>query len=422
VLKELAMNDKMQECTVCGLAFLSGDFCPGCGSNIHQKIISEENEEQLKDDLIPGMKEFLETSVGVIPDSKPEENEIEKPSSTLPFGMGGDSVSMKSTLPFGVGSHSMFFKSSNIEISLEEGTQDLPKEESSIELKHSVLELESSIEDEMESEVKKPEYKFSDEEPQQLSNYSIQNQETEPDSAFTDELESNKIDSDIIIHDFSEEELTTEIHVDLDNLVDYNSTDSLFNPMQMEAAAEPELHPLKALAVDGLSDHDLISAVNEGFLAMGSENWELASYKFHQVARTGQGGAAALNNYGLALLQKAIQVFESGDGTEKALVDSQFEAAIFALRQAAQIEGQRSEILYNLAVALHRTAFYEKSLIVFDALIERDGHSAYVLNGKAVLLESKGDFEGAKKLLTQAIDDSPDDEIIKSNLSRLVLM
>ena len=132
------------------------------------------------------------------------------------------------------------------------------------------------------------------------------------------------------------------------------------------------------------------------------------------------GGSAALNNYGLALLQKAIQVFESGDGVQKALVEGQFEAAIFALRQAAQIEGQRSEILYNLAIALHRAAWYDKALVVFDALLERDGPNAAVLNAKAVLLESKGDFESAKQLLNKAIYESPDDEIIRSNLKRLV--
>ena len=105
---------------------------------------------------------------------------------------------------------------------------------------------------------------------------------------------------------------------------------------------------------------------------------------------------------------------------KKALVDGQFEAAIFALRQAAQSEGQRSEILYNLGIALHRAAWYDKAMVVFDALLERDGPTAAVLTGKAVLLESKGEFEAAKLLLNKAIYESPEDEIVRSNLRRLV--
>lgn len=414
MLKEIPLFDKMQECSVCGLVFLSGDICPGCGSNVHSEITSDDSVELEKDTQIPGMKEFLETSVGVIPESESNDEYEQIPSSTLPFGMGGDSVSMKSTLPFGVGSHSLFFKSKEVEVSpddeLSEGSR-----ETSIELITNQVEESDDIHDSPPVELDIPENNL-------LDRALTKREEFQIESIFNEEIQNEDSENEVIIPDFDEENLTSEIQVDLDNLVDYNSTDSVFNPIQMEAAAEPELHPIKALAVEGLSDPELLSAVNEGFSAMSSENWELASYKFNKVARTGKGGAAALNNYGLALLQKAIEVFETGDGIEKALVDSQFEAAIFALRQAAQIEGQRSEILYNLAIALHRTAFYDKSMIVFDTLLQRDGPSPHVLNAKAVLLESKGDFEGAKKLLYQAINDSPSDEIIKSNLSRLVPM
>ena len=410
----------MQECTVCGLAFLSGDICPGCGSNVHQTIISEDSVEFEKDTNIPGMAEFIETSVGVIPESESDDDSLEQPTTTLPFGMGGDSVSMKSTLPFGVGSHSLAFKSKEEDLEpLVESIQEIKESYSEDEEINNdelggleniapALDLEQFDEVEFKQEIQQE--IIPPIEPllvQEIDDYN---------------LEQMPLESDVIVHDFSEGNLTTEVHVDLDNLVEYTSSEGIFNPEKMEAAAEPELHPIKALAIENLTDPMLLKDVEDGFLAMASGNWEAASHKFHRVAGSGLGGAAALNNYGLALLQKAIQTFESGDGIQKALVDGQFEAAIFALRQAAQIEGQRSEILYNLAIALHRTAFYEKSLVVFDALLERDGPSAAVLNGKAVLLESKGDFEGAKRLLNQAISNSPGDEIITSNLRRLVPM
>ncbi len=403
----------MRECSVCGLTFLSGDICPGCGSNVHQQVFSDDAGD-VEPDKIPGMESFLETSAGVIPELEEEEEVDIKPSSTLPFGMGGDSVSMKSTLPFGVGSHSLPFSATE---------HDLPKIEIN-EVEESVNEntiVEQTLAEEKVT-TPPPALELEDVAPIVERNQipETMTQMAIPSMIDTDDLQEINVAEEIVHHDFAEDSLTTEVEVDLDNLVEYTASEQVFNPAEMEAAAEPELHPIKALAVEGLTDPNLLENVQDGFVAMASENWELAAEKFHKVATSGMGGAAALNNYGLALLQKAIQIFESGDGVQKALVEGQFEAAIFALRQAAQIEGQRSEILYNLAIALHRAAWYDKALVVFDALIERDGPNAAVLNAKAVLLESKGDFESAKNLLNKAIYESPEDEIIRSNLKRLV--
>ena len=413
MLLVLRMFEKMRECSVCGLTFLSGDICPGCGSNVHEEVVSETSEETSNDIKIPGMDAFLETSSGIIPEEEDEEEIIETPSSTLPFGMGGDSINMKSTLPFGVGSHSLPFAATAHE------------SESSISEKaevHGEVEVHEDLEETLPNF---PSFNLDENTEGIIEQDSEKPSLSEPNLSIEDieELnleELNSTNEEVVMHDFSSESLTTEVEVDLDNLVEYSSSEEIFNPAQMEAAAEPELHPIKALAVEGLKDSELLENVQDGFMAMAASNWDTAAKKFHNVATSGSGGAAALNNYGLALLQKAIETFESGDGVQKALVDGQFEAAIFALRQAAQSEGQRSEILYNLGIALHRAAWYDKAMVVFDALLERDGPTAAVLNGKAVLLESKGDFESAKLLLNKAIYESPEDEIIRSNLRRLV--
>lgn len=408
----------MRECSVCGLTFLSGDICPGCGSNVHQQVFSEDPGD-VEPEKIPGMEEFLETSIGVIPESEKEEETETKPASTLPFGMGGDSVSMKSTLPFGVGSHSLPFSATEHELesnNLTEVEEVKEENEEQVTPLHQTLEVEEIIPPPPALEL--DEIKQIEEVHQLFTeDPSIPSIAIVDDSQEFQQIDSNE---GVIHHDFADDSLTTEVEVDLDNLVEYTASSQVFNPVDMEAAAEPELHPIKALAVEGLTDPIQLENVQEGFVAMATENWELAAEKFHRVANSGFGGAAALNNYGLALLQKAIQVFESGDGVQKALVEGQFEAAIFALRQAAQTEGQRSEILYNLAIALHRAAWYDKALVVFDALLERDGPNAAVMNAKAVLLESKGEFESAKQLLNKAIFESPEDEIIRSNLKRLV--
>ena len=62
----------MRECSVCGLTFLSGDICPGCGSNVHQQVFSDDAGD-VEPDKIPGMESFLETSAGVIPELEEEE-------------------------------------------------------------------------------------------------------------------------------------------------------------------------------------------------------------------------------------------------------------------------------------------------------------------------------------------------------------
>tara|TARA_B100000287_G_scaffold56936_1_gene50006 strand:- start:182 stop:1405 length:1224 start_codon:yes stop_codon:yes gene_type:complete len=405
------MFEKMRECTVCGLTFLSGDICPGCGSNVHEEVVSENSDETSTETKIPGMEAFLETSSGIITEEE-EEEILDVPSSTLPFGMGGDSVNMKSTLPFGVGSHSLPFSATEHEVKSPINDDEEVEVHEEVEVGENIPSIPSFNLDETPDII-------IEQENSEISTIIDSNLGNEVVEEINLE-QLNKTEEDLVMHDFSNESLTTEVEVDLDNLVEYTSSEEIFNPANMEAAAEPELHPIKALAVEGLTDSELLENVQDGFMAMASSNWDVAAKKFHNVATSGSGGAAALNNYGLALLQKAIETFESGDGVQKALVDGQFEAAIFALRQAAQSEGQRSEILYNLGIALHRAAWYDKAMVVFDALLERDGPTAAVLNGKAVLLESKGEFESAKLLLNKAIYESPEDEIVRSNLRRLV--
>ena len=136
----------MRECSVCGLTFLSGDICPGCGSNVHQQVFSEDPGD-VEPEKIPGMEEFLETSIGVIPESEKEEETETKPASTLPFGMGGDSVSMKSTLPFGVGSHSLPFSATEHELESDLTEVEEVKEENEEQVTplHQTLEVEEII-------------------------------------------------------------------------------------------------------------------------------------------------------------------------------------------------------------------------------------------------------------------------------------
>ena len=207
---------------------MRGDICPGCGSNVHEQIISDDPEE-VEIDKIPGLEQFLDTSLGILPETEKDEEIQHKPSSTLPFGMGGDSVSMKSTLPFGVGSHSLPFSTTESNINSEnfDGVElNIDENESFISQSKNpevntlppALELEEIKPIELESQI--PE----------ITNIEL------PSILENNGGESEKIDSEEVIHhDFTEDSLTTEVEVDLDNLVEYTTSSQVFDPAGMEA-------------------------------------------------------------------------------------------------------------------------------------------------------------------------------------------
>ena len=438
----------MRECTVCGLTFLTGEVCPGCGSQVHQQLYDEPGDDVIRLDErgpLPGLETFMDSVTEVLPEEGSmvaESEPVPPPATTLPFGMGGDSVTMRSTLPFGVGSHSLPFETGEMPTEPPEPPEPpsppappSPAEEPAAPDAVAAQPVPASISD-AAAPIATAAIPAPAPPPLPVAPASAVMPTSQPlpsaaevptlPSPFLAEApplsptsEVDDLEPEVVFHDFSQDSLTTVVEVDLDALVEDAGTSEVFDPLAMEAATEPELHPIKALAIAGLNDHALDMTVQSGFASMGEGDWDAAATAFHAVASSGRGGAAALNNYGLALLQKAIENFEIGDGAQSAIIEGQFEAAIFALRQAAQSEGQRSEVLYNLGIALHRASWHDKAMVVFDTLLQRDGPQTSVMNAKAVILESQGQFEDAKQLLRQAAVNSPQDEIITANLRRL---
>ena len=64
------------------------------------------------------------------------------------------------------------------------------------------------------------------------------------------------------------------------------------------------------------------------------------------------GDSAVFNNYGLALLQRALVMAKSSDLEVQQLASTQFESAILALREAAKSAPTDGTILLNLCHAL----------------------------------------------------------------------
>jgi len=114
----------------------------------------------------------------------------------------------------------------------------------------------------------------------------------------------------------------------------------------------------------------------------------------------------------------AIQVHETNP-TATPAEEPHFEAAVLALRQAAQQDKHNSTILYNLATCLATCGRHGVATRIWDATISLSSEDSAPLNGKAVSLIALNEFDAASALLMRAREISPAEQIILRNLRRL---
>ena len=222
----------------------------------------------------------------------------------------------------------------------------------------------------------------------------------------------------VVFHDFESEELTSEVQVNLDEMVDDGPAgEVIFAPEHV--TSEPELFPAQALEIDTKGDPEMNILLDSGFSALEKGNWEQAARSFRSMAAKDPDSSTILNNYGLALLQHAMGLDEE-IGVDESVVGSQYEAAIMALRQSAKSNPEEALILYNLGVALVSSGRHEKAVSILDVVLNRP-HSPKVaiLNARSVAHVGLGDFDAAKKDLSEALLIEPDNQILKANFSRL---
>ena len=222
----------------------------------------------------------------------------------------------------------------------------------------------------------------------------------------------------VIFHDFESEELTSEVQVNLDEMVEEEPMgDVIFAPEHV--ASEPELFPAQALEIDTKGDPEMKMLLDSGFSALGAGDWEQAARSFRSMAAKDPDSSSILNNYGLALLQHAMGLGEE-IGVDESVVDSQYEAAIMALRQSAKSNPEEALILYNLGVALVSSGRHEKAVSILDVVLNRP-HSPKVaiLNARSAAHIGLGNFDAAKNDLSSALLIEPDNQILRANLSRV---
>ena len=225
------------------------------------------------------------------------------------------------------------------------------------------------------------------------------------------------VEEDVVIHDFGDELQVSEVVVNFDDLVDPADQTVRFNP-EMLSEGEPELMPAKALPiVDGggatIAGHSIAA-----FEALGEGRWKDAADGFRIVCNFLPGDSAALNDFGLSLLQLAIEVHEANP-TETPAEEPHFEAAVLALRQAAQQDRHNPTILYNLATCLATCGRHGVASRIWDATITLSPQDAGPLNGKAVSLIAMSEFDAASTALMRARELAPTEPVILRNLRRL---
>ena len=430
----------MQECDACGLLFGGADECPSCGSRVshtasedidashHAHLAGPLPGESELDDALEGIDGLdISISVATPPDA----------ATSLPFQVGGKGQTA-SSLPFGVGAPA------GIIIEDESDIQDAPVEVDSPVVVDSPVEsvIETEVQDEDPWALPEPETapvlqasisieEPVDEEPlmvlqaravapdeEQLSESPVlvENAYQIKAAAF-DAEHVYAVEEDVIVHDFGDEHQVSEIVVNFDELVDPAEQTIRFDP-EMLSEGEPELLPARALPIDDGGDANIAGHSIAAFEALGEGRWKDAADGFRLVCNALPGDSVALNNFGLSLLQLAIQVHETNP-TATPAEEPHFEAAVLALRQAAQQDKHNSTILYNLATCLATCGRHGVANRIWDATISLSPGDAAPLNGKAVSLIALSEFDAASALLMRAREFAPAEVVILRNLRRL---
>ena len=203
----------------------------------------------------------------------------------------------------------------------------------------------------------------------------------------------------------------SEVAVDLDNI---HQQVPEVNPEFAENSS-PELHPARAMDVNTNGSPELDTYLAKGFDCMAESDWDQAARNFQRLAQQIPSDSAVLNNYGLALLQKAIQMEGSGDSNLASLSATQYESAIMALRQAAKIDPGKNDLILNLSHALLVSGRNEKSLGIIKVFRERQPNDVEGINIEASALLQLGRFDEARRLFNAASHDP----LVKSNLERV---
>lgn len=220
------------------------------------------------------------------------------------------------------------------------------------------------------------------------------------------EMEYSSLEDDVVMYDHNSESATAVYHTPLEH--------SVVTQQPMLLNIELELHPSQAMAIDLGERRDLAHFVQQGFMAFQSGQWIDAAQSFQRLASEFPQQPAVFNNYGLALFERAKEL-DATPGSEH-LASSQYDSSILALREAAKLAPQQSEILLNLSSALFTSGRAEKALGIVNVHNQQHPTSTRGQNAAGVLLHALGQELQAKQMFSSI---SHMDDIAHSNLRKL---
>ena len=419
----------MNECGVCGILYLAGGSCPACGSQIQKRSEDFQDAEMVLPTEVPGLDEAADAWYDLEGIERPVEEKEPEPTSSLPFGFGGESMTNVSRLPFGIGSHR-----DGIPFDVEPSNETEPVSpsqtiEAMVEIQeHQDISVEASGIGDVEETVpipSLPELNSANVEPTQnevapIRITAIPLVEATP-------VEKNNpdipVDETIQYEFFAEEDDVVEVvFSDLEDTVvhvDHGAVDSFEQPEVVEYAEKTfspfDLHPARAMTVQASSNEELKSLVEGGFMSIGRGDWRGAARSFQRVLSSVPQDVGAMNNYGISLLQVATTMQESADPVDVSNAATQFEAAILSLREAVRAQPDGSEPLYNLTQALLLSGREEKALGLMEMVSEDDKSQPHFVNLHAAILAQLGQYGEAKSMLA-SIQGEP---LVSQNLLKL---
>ncbi|MFL2984053.1 MAG: tetratricopeptide repeat protein [Candidatus Poseidoniaceae archaeon] len=425
----------MLECTICGLLSLNAQSCPACGSQNLIDLASEDEDPTMPTE-VPGLDDAVSSLYELEGIEQIEDtDEIEVPevsksssNSSLPFGYSGQSNVHLSRLPFGIGSHA-----EGVPFDSEEETEDVSSNITD-SISSSQRVQQSKVTSSTKTRVEPPkQMTMVRVEPIVEANIEHESQNTmlqeveeevTPSFSIPDEWRISATEPNLeeiysspetvveVVHQ-TEDDVLVYNHQDIEQSTTVNSEPSF---SQNTSSLSLELHPAKALNVDVGRDTDLGPELEKGYFAIANNSWAEAAISFQKMASRMPGDSAVFNNYGLSLLQRAIEMAKDGEESIQMMASSQFESAILALREAAKSDPDESIILLNLSHALLVSGRAEKALKIVQVHNSRNPASLEGVNLEAAALVSIGQSVNAKNLLSSHKGDS----IIDENLSRLL--
>ena len=458
----------MHECSVCGVLSIGVDVCPACGSRIHNDIQVEGAPNSMGE--LPGLSEAMDSWKEVVLDHDiPSEVETAQSSTgSLPFSFQGHSNQFDEALPFGIGSNSEgipfeYDKDDSFPTEVNSTKEDpeiataipeLPE----VDTTDDMVSTSSVVIGEQEQEnsqyqvdklqpvipgMEKIESDSINSLPESLNlhNEGIQAPENTDSIPLEEESKIISVDASLTDKHVVNQPLEVQnapalwsinakpidlaqMNAELETVVNYehNEEEDVIEYIHTQESGEEEvpmdemnesfvLFPTRAQAVN-LVDSSQEVVLKDAYNSMANGNWSDSAKLFQKIIAKQPQDPNVMNNYGLSLMERALEIEAINDSTSADKAFTQYKTAIMVLKEAAKLDPTNLDCLYNLAHALLISGREEKCLAIVERIQATEGKTPQTSMLKSACLFNQGLFDMARV----EIEQFSNMEIIQHNL------